>query len=228
MKEGLTTRVGRIISGSVNALVAAVENVAPEIVMEQTIQEIDGAVDEVRAELGRAIADRHLASNRLMDENGRYEDLSGQIELAVTAGRDDLAEAGIAEQLDVEARIPILERTIATASDREKELEGYIHALQAKRREMQAELERFVQSRREAAVTAASNSQVASSERSVVAARVSQAEAAFDRVMQQHSGLSAARSTPDATSATKLMELEELGRRHRIQERLAALKAGRK
>jgi uncharacterized membrane protein YqiK len=42
VKESLTSRVGRIISGSLSALVAAVENAAPEAVMEETIQEIEG------------------------------------------------------------------------------------------------------------------------------------------------------------------------------------------
>lgn len=48
MKESITARVGRIISGSLNALIDAVEDSAPEWVMEQAIREIDGAIDEVR------------------------------------------------------------------------------------------------------------------------------------------------------------------------------------
>ncbi|MDH3763867.1 MAG: PspA/IM30 family protein, partial [Gammaproteobacteria bacterium] len=55
MKENIANRVGRIISGSLNALVDAVENAAPETVMEEAIREIDGAIDEVRTELGRVV-----------------------------------------------------------------------------------------------------------------------------------------------------------------------------
>ena len=53
MKESMGARVGRIISGDFNSLVDAVENAAPEVVMEQAIREVDSAIDEVRAELAR-------------------------------------------------------------------------------------------------------------------------------------------------------------------------------
>ncbi len=52
MKESITGRVGRIVSSSVNALVDAIENVAPAMVMEEAIREVDAVLDEVRAELG--------------------------------------------------------------------------------------------------------------------------------------------------------------------------------
>lgn len=38
MAESLASRVGRIVSGSLNALVAAVENAAPEAVMEEAVR----------------------------------------------------------------------------------------------------------------------------------------------------------------------------------------------
>ncbi len=38
----------------------------PEAIAQQTLREIDGAVDEVRAELGRTIASKHLANKRLI------------------------------------------------------------------------------------------------------------------------------------------------------------------
>ncbi len=221
MKESLTGRVGRIISGSMNAIISAVENAAPEVIMEETISEIDGAIDEVRTELGRQIAARHLANNRLMEENRNHDELAEQIATAVTQGRDDLAEAGIARQLDIEAQIPVLERAIAEAGDKERELEGYVHALQAKKREMREELKRLVTVREESSSVAAGDSGAAGT----VASRVAKAEAAFDRIMEKQTGLSAGTATPDASSAAKLAELEELTRNNRIRERLAAVKA---
>ena len=41
MKERLIGRVGRIISGSFNSLIDAIENAAPETVMSEVIREID-------------------------------------------------------------------------------------------------------------------------------------------------------------------------------------------
>ena len=73
MRERLISRVGRIISGGFNALVDAVENAAPEAVMEEAIREVDDAIDEIRAELGKVVARKHLATSKLMEENKQHE-----------------------------------------------------------------------------------------------------------------------------------------------------------
>ena len=222
MNDSLTSRVGRIISGGLNAIVDAMENSAPDMVMEQVLREIDGAIDDVRAELGRVAAGKHLASTRLREENQRYEALNEQIDTAVAGGRDDLAEAGIAEQLDIEAQIPVLERAVAEADEKEKELEGYIQALQARKRELKTELNRFVESRREAE---AGIGQVARDSGEGVAARVAKAESAFDRVLEKQTGIASGKSGGDADRGAKLAELEQLARDNRIKERLAAVKS---
>jgi phage shock protein A len=221
VKESLTSRVGRIISGSLSALVAAVENAAPEAVMEEAIREIEGAIDEVRSELGQVAAKKHLASTRLMEESRKHEDLGEKIEIAVAEGREDLAEAGIAKQLDIEAQIPVLEATIAECGSQEKELEGYIRALQAKTREMREELRQY---RDTLAQAPAAADEPGPSTRSNVHQRVEKAGSAFDRIIEKASGLPGSGGPDDAGSAARLIELEELARKNRIQERLAALK----
>ena len=220
MAESIGTRVGRIIAGSVHALVDAVENAAPEMVMEQAIREVDEAIDDVRAELGRAAANKHLASTRLMEENRKHEELGAQIELAVGQARDDLASAAIARQLDIEAQIPVLEATIADCQGKEKELEGYIAALQAKKREMQDAVRQFAASRAQAQAPGAPQPAASSS-----TARVERAESAFDRVLQKQAGVSGSSPVPDRATASKLADLNDMARSNRIQERLAAVKA---
>lgn len=222
MKERITSRVGRIISGSFNALVDAVENAAPEVVMEQAIREIDEAVEEVRDELGKAIANKHMANSRLMQVNQKCEELSEKSELAVNERRDDLAEAAISQQLDVEAQIPILETQIAELSAQEKELEGYVAALQGKKREMNEDLRLYRQSRKEAEQE--SNSAAAGSGADTVGKKVNQAQSAFDRIVGRQSGLPGGPGVPDRKTANQLNELEDLSRKNRIQERLAAVK----
>ena len=101
MSENITQRVSRIVSGTFNKLVDATENMAPEMVMEEAIREIDQATDEVRAELGRIIAQAHLATSRLNEENSKHDDLSRKVKLAVEEGRDDLAEAADAYGFDL-------------------------------------------------------------------------------------------------------------------------------
>jgi len=223
----LLRRVGRIISGSVNAMVDAIENAAPETVMEQAIREIDSATDEVRAELGRLVANKHLANKQLMEENRKHEDFTAKIALAVEQGRDDLAEAAIARQLDIEAQIPVLEHTISDCRTQEQELEGYIAALQAKRREMKAELRQFRERNREAAVVADSGGDTVDPGGKDVEGKVARAESAFERVFEKATGLSTASGDGDRQNATRLAELAELSRRNKIMERLAAVKKDR-
>ena len=220
MKEGLIARVGRIVSGSVYSLIDAIENAAPESVMEEAIREIDGAIGEVRAELGRVVAAKHLANTRLLETNQQHEELSAKIELAVKASREDLAEAAIARQLDLEAQIPVLEATINDNSAQEKELEAYIAALQAKKREMQAELRQFRANITESPAGSAGQTGGDAD----VEGKVSKATSAFERVVEKATGLPGGQNA-DRKSAVQLAELEALARKNRIQERLAAIKS---
>ena len=45
MTDTIASRVTRVIGGSVNALLDAVENAAPEATMAQAIREVDQAID---------------------------------------------------------------------------------------------------------------------------------------------------------------------------------------
>ncbi len=224
MAEGLAGRVGRIISGGVNAIVDAMEDAAPEMVMEQAIRDIDTAVDEVRSELGKEIAAKHLANKRLTEKNTRHEGLAEQIELAIEEGRDDLAEVAIANQLDIEAQMPVLEQTITECGEREKELEGYITALQAKKREMRDELANYRESIKSAASESKSNS-AAVVKKSAVDQKVDQATTAFDRILEKQTGVGSTNTTQN--DAVKLAELEQLARDNRVKERLAKIKSAK-
>jgi phage shock protein A len=188
MADSLRARVGRIVSGGAHALMDALEDVMPDALGQQALREVDQAVDEVRAELGRAIAARHLAAKRLTEQSSRHDDLSAQIELALSQDREDLIRAALEHQLDIEAQIPVLEIAVADAAQRQAELEGYLAALQATRREMAEDLT------------------------DAVAARAKAPQKPTDAELAR---------------GAKLSELETLTRRHRVEERLAALRAAR-
>lgn len=224
MADTLSARVGRIVSGSAHALIDAIEGAMPDAVIQQTLREIDKAVDDVRTELGRAIAGRHLANKRLTEQSSRHEDLAGQIELALTQGREELARAAVEHQLDIEAQIPVLEATVADAAKREVELEGYVAALLAKRREMEEAFQAMMLARAHGAEEAgAAQGGPAGEGGPSVTRRVENATGAFDRLMAKEGapGLGGVDRDKDA----KLAELEGLSRRNRVEERLAAIKA---
>lgn len=222
MKEKLISRVGRIISSSVNSLIDSLENTAPESVLSEAVSEIESAIDDVRNKLGQIIAKNYLASSKLTEENKKHEDLSEKIELAIKEKRDDLAETAIARQLDIEAQIPVLKLTVNDCKNQEKELENYISALQAKKREMQEELILFrniVQKDKSLMKTELSTKTDGS-----VESKVSKAESAFERVIENTTGVFRQNVTFERKSAAQLAELEEIVRKKKIEERLYKIK----
>lgn len=222
MADSLKTRVGRIIAGSVHALVDHLENHAPLAVMEQSLREADTVIGEVRHELGRTSANRHLAQQQHAHLNGQHGTLAEQIDQALAAGRDDLARAAVARQLDIEAQIPVLETTLADLARQESELTGYVAALLAKQREMASALEAFRQSRTAAAQAAP----VPPGGANAVQQRMDAVTDAFDRVYARQSGLAGTDRSHTLDQAAKLKELDDLVRDHKIAERMARLKTG--
>jgi phage shock protein A len=222
MSESLTSRVGRLIAGSFHAIVDAVENAAPESTMEQAVREIDSAIADVRADLGNVEAQRHLTAKRLAEESGRHDKLAEQARLALEQDREDLATAAVERQIDIEAQIPVLESRLAELAEDKARLEGYITALQAKKREMRDALADYIKARQQQA-SATKTAGAAAAGGESVEARSERASDAFDRIFQRQTGL---KGTTGSGDAAKLAELEELSRKNRVAERLAKLKAG--
>jgi len=213
MSEGLLKRIGRLVSASANSLVDSLENAAPTLVMEEAIREIDSAIADVRSQLGKVEAARYLSTKSLNSDNSRHAELQAQIEVAVAQSRDDLAEAAIARQMDIEAMIPVVEKSIADSDAEINELNSYIQALQAKKREMQEALKHY-----EIANAAAVQAEHAATPST--ATQVEQATDAFNRILYKA-------GAPGVSSGdeSKLAELDQLARQNRIQERLARVKS---
>lgn len=222
MSESLARRVARLVSGGFHAMLDKAEDRMPEAVMQENIRELERTIDEVRAELGKVLAQKHLATKKLADENNRHEQLGGQIAAALDAGREDLAKAGIAEQLDIEARLPVLEQSLADCSSQERELDAFVAALLAKKREMQAALDDW--KRAQASIGGAVTGGGADSNKMAQLERAAEQNGVqFNRVLQRQGGIGIA--SPDAAQAAALQELSDLGREAQIAARLAALKA---
>lgn len=216
MTEGLLKRIGRLVSASANTIVDSLENAAPTMVMEEAIREIDQAIADVRTQLGKVEAARYMSTKSLNADNARHAELQEQIGVAVKQGRDDLAEAAIARQMDIEAMIPVVEKSIADSDAEIRELNSYVQALQAKKREMQEALTTY----RKAAEHHTESTEGAAAASRDVAGDVEKATSAFNRVLN-----AAGAPGVSHTDSAKLAELEQLARSNRIQERLARVKS---
>lgn len=221
MTDSLKTRVGRVITGSVHALVDRLENQAPLVVMEQSLREADTVIADVRLELGLVSANRHLAQQQHARLNGQHGTLAEQIEQALVGNREELARAAVARQLDIEAQIPVLEAALSELTRHESELTGYVAALLAKQREMADALDAFRKSRVSTAQAAPAQPGAAST-----AQRMDAVTGAFDRVYARQTGLSGTDRSHTLDQAAKLKELDDLVRDNKIAERMAQLRAG--
>jgi phage shock protein A len=226
MTDSLSTRVARLIAGGAHALMDRVEDAAPVALLEQAAREVDQLADEVRAELGKVTANRHLAQQQHLNLNREHEELNAAVQTALSAGKDDLARNAIARQIDIEAQLPVLDASLAERVQKEKELSGYVDALIAKRREMDAAIRDFEASREKAAAPSMGGGNAAAAS-GTIDQRLRSAQAAFDRTHQRHTGLDAASQRAGLEQTAKLRELGELVRDNKINERLAVLKAGR-
>lgn len=222
MADSLRTRVGRVIAGGVHALLDHLEDQAPEAVMEQSIREADGVINDVRHELGTVAANRHLAQQQHASLNGQHSRLAEQVEQAMTQNRDDLVRAAVARQLDIEAQLPVLESTLSEHARQENELQGFVSALLAKKREMADAVSEFRKSRAVASSQISGASAGGSTEQ-----RISAVTGAFDRIYERQTGLTGVARSGTLQQTAQLKELDDLVRDNKIAERIAQLKAGK-
>jgi phage shock protein A len=221
MADNLRSRVARVIAGGAHALIDKIEDAAPIAILEQHIREVEAITDEVRTELGRVAASRHLAQQQHVSLNREHETLSASVGNALGSAREDLAKTAIARQIDIEAQLPILETSLADLSSQEKELSGFVDGLMGKKREM----ERAVRDLEKAKQTTQISASQPGASTSTINAKLSNAQSAFDRTYFRQSGLDTAGHAASVDQLAKLKELNDLVRENKINERLAALKA---
>ena len=221
MSESLVLRVKRLISGSANGVVDALETANAEIVMREAVREVERASDDVREELARAMTARHQTARLLEHTKAKLAELGERAKLAVDQARDDLAEAALSRQLDLETEIPAHEAKIVELTAKQTELEGYVASLAARKREMESEIAAFVAASASAARAAGSSAGPGASVASRAERRADQAQHAFERAMGSPAG-----ARPDRETAARLHELDRLSRSSKVAERLAQLKSG--
>jgi phage shock protein A len=217
MSDTITTRVARIIAGGTHALLDKAENLAPDAIMAQSIREIEQIIGEIRLDLGKAEAAKHLVTLQISKLQDEHEKLSTQITTAVNQQRDDLAAVAIGRQTDIEDFLPVLQKSLGEQSERGTLLASYITALLAKKRELEQILSNYIVTQSEPSKT---SPQASLSDKQ---SRIEDAENAFERILARQLGVSGLQMG-QLEDAVKLKELAELKRSNRIAERLAAIK----
>ena len=221
MADNLRSRVARIIAGGAHLLLGRIEDAAPVALLEQSVREVEQITGEVRSELGRIVANRHIAQQQHARLNQEHDALSASIATALAQQREDLAVPGIARQIDIEAQLPVLESSLAELGQQDSELSSFIEALMGKKREMQQAILDLEVSRQRASSHAGDRAAMPGA-----AEKLESVQSAFDRTYQRQTGTSPTGQGAGLEQAAKLRELGQLVLDKKISERLLALKAG--
>jgi len=221
MTETIAARIKRILSGNLADLVDRLEAARAESVMKETIREVERVIDDARAEMSRAGARRLQAVRQAQMIRDKIADLAVRAREAMQQSREDLAQAAIARQIDLEAQLSAFGRAESEAGAEESAMARDIAALSTRLQEMEESLEAFAAARREAERDAPAGADgVKTPDR-----RVEKSVAAFERAMKAASGDMPAFAAADAETSARLAELDVVLRDKQIAERLAALKA---
>jgi len=213
MKNSISARVGRILTGSITTLIDKMELMAPEAVMHSALSEVDLVLREIRAELGLKESEKYILERTLERAKKELSDIKAQIEIAIAQSKDELAEAGVSHMIDLEAQISPMEESLKKISTKLEELSGYVTAILAKKRRMKEELKIY----REGAKKKDPDS--VESKNFIV--KLEQAEEAFDNVTPLLS------NPEDLKEKEKLNKLADLARADLIKNRLEKIKADR-
>lgn len=227
MKESISSRIRRIITGTANSIVSKIEGLAPEAVLKQAIREVDGAIDEVRAEMGSVAAQKHHVTKAISKLNNEHAQITEQLEIAVGEARKDLVEIAVSRQVDIEDQLPALETQLGDCSSQIIELEQAITGLVAKRNEMEDELFDFQESekRAESAAESEAGGDAPGTTGSAALDKADRAERTFTRVLQETTGVRRSSIQSSAEETSGLLELAQMNRRARIEARLKELES---
>ena len=223
MKDNIANRISRIITGTANSIVSKIEGLAPEVVLEQAINEVDDALDEVRAELGAISAQKHHVSKTMARLNQEHAELEEQVVTAFNKGRKDLVESALGRQTDIEDQLPALEAQLSRLSGQEGDHNQAVTGLIAKRNEMEDELQEFRESRKASASVSGGSDEGSSAGGDSALVKAEKAENAFSRIIQRTTGINRSTLTSNSKESAKLVELANLSRSAKIEAKMKAL-----
>lgn len=218
MAESVFVRVRRLLSARVEDSVDAMERANSDGTMREAIREVDRAIDDVRADLERAMTRRLQAARQQGMIAKKVDELTGKARFALGEGREDLAEGALSRQIDLEGQAAKLQHVQDLAREEEGKLDESLTALQSRKKQMEEALAAFAIARSDASMGGDGGLQNARE----VERKVENAEAAFNRAMTGAGGVGFTKG--DAEALNKVAELDTLHKTATVAERLAALK----
>jgi phage shock protein A len=219
MSDSIFVRVQRVVSGGVESAVDLAEQLSGTSLARQALREMDAAIAKAGDDADEALMRRLQAGHQLDTRRKELAKLKEQARFAMGQGRDDLAEAAIARQIEVEQQIDRLAKADADARGDEARIADSIAGLRVRKNQMEEQFAAFQSAQRAAEAEAeAAQGNAVRAER-----KARRAEEALDRAIAAAGGIAGDRTSPEG--AAKVAEIARLQKEAAVAERLAALRA---
>lgn len=213
MAEPFLKRVQRIVSAGLESAADAAERANGTSMMRHAVREVEQSIDRLHERRTKAEQRRSQAEEQRKRAAERGARLEADARLALAKGREDLAEAAVTQQMELEAGLAALRQQERDAVAEAARIDTAIAELSLRKSEMAAEL---------AAVEAARKTAQASGSDPKVDLKVKRAEAAFERARAAAGAHATVGSEPTSLAEA---EIAALRREDAVAERLVAMKA---
>jgi phage shock protein A len=211
--ESLLSRAGRLIAGIAVEAIERAEGKNKEAVIKQAIREIEAAEKEAREDLAKERAQEWRLKARRSELEKEIDTLTKQIATAVADDREDLAKAGIARQMDLEAQFEVIGKALEESEEKISTNLTTITAVMSGLQDAERRLAELQESERESVGWTADDGRTP--DRSKAAERSGKASRAIARMV----------GVPASMAPSKdIDELSKLHREREISDRLARLK----
>ncbi|WP_068087328.1 PspA/IM30 family protein [Novosphingobium rosa] len=213
MAEPIYQRVGRIISARLEDTVDRMEAASSGSILREAMREVDRALAQLQAEHDTTVARREQSKRQQEQLRQTAEELTGKASFALTKDRPDLAEAAIAQQIDLEAQADKLKQAEADLAMEEARLAAELTAVKARKDAKEQELEAYLANRLDTALSGHGSTRAQRD----TAQQLRHAEEAFDRIL--------AADKPKPAPTDHVAEIEAMRKADEVAARLAALKS---
>lgn len=213
MAEPIFQRFGRIVSATLEDAVDRLETASSGSILRETVREVDRGITQLQADHDSAQARREQIARQQAKLGDEARELTDKARFALSKERQDLAEAALALQIDLEAQADTLKAEEEALAATIAKIAGELEVLKARKAQMEQEMEAWLAQRLETAMAGQGVSKAESERRE----DLRRADEAFERIV-------ANAAAPQPAPADEIAEIDAMQKRAEVAARLAALK----
>ena len=216
MPDSVFVRVERIVRTSADRALELAERASGVVLVREAARELEQAEQRLRADRQTAERKGERAAQAQKDIRAKLTELTDHARYALGKGREDLARAAVARQVELEKETGDWETIAAEAKIEAKCIDDALAQVSARRKQIQSKLAAL--ERQQSASTPARGGKEGIQSR--VATAMDKADRIFERAMSERNSI-----VEPAEAARAMADIAAMRKDDAIEERLAALKA---